>query len=218
MENWKPVYGYEGLYEISDLGNVRRVECKCKLSSSDLEIAHTLRRSGYTYTQIALRFKVSKTAMRKAMIYQHKRTPLKIPNRLIKPQISGGYLSVGLSKNGIVEPKRVHTLVMRAFVGERPAGWHINHKNGARTDARLSNLEYCTASYNAQHSYRVLGRKNNRKYGEENHLSKMTAEQVRSIRKSREQGARIIDLAKQYGMHRDGIYRIVSEKNWRHIL
>lgn len=26
MENWKPVVGYEGLYEVSDLGNVRGVD------------------------------------------------------------------------------------------------------------------------------------------------------------------------------------------------
>lgn len=26
MENWKPVYGYEGLYEISDKANIRSVD------------------------------------------------------------------------------------------------------------------------------------------------------------------------------------------------
>lgn len=30
MEIWKPIKGYEGLYEISNLGNVKCVEHKCK--------------------------------------------------------------------------------------------------------------------------------------------------------------------------------------------
>ena len=25
MENWKPIEGYEGYYEVSDLGNIRRI-------------------------------------------------------------------------------------------------------------------------------------------------------------------------------------------------
>jgi hypothetical protein len=28
VEKWKPVVGYEGLYEVSDLGRVRSVESK----------------------------------------------------------------------------------------------------------------------------------------------------------------------------------------------
>lgn len=33
MENWKPVFGYEGLYEVSDRGRVRSVECIVQSSS-----------------------------------------------------------------------------------------------------------------------------------------------------------------------------------------
>lgn len=32
MENWKPVYGYEGYYEVSDLGRIRSLECVVKSS------------------------------------------------------------------------------------------------------------------------------------------------------------------------------------------
>jgi len=33
MENWKPIPGYEGLYEVSDLGNVRSLHQKFKAKS-----------------------------------------------------------------------------------------------------------------------------------------------------------------------------------------
>jgi hypothetical protein len=42
----------------------------------------------------------------------------------------------------------VHSLVVEAFYGPRPAGLVINHKNGIRTDNRLDNLEYCTQKEN----------------------------------------------------------------------
>jgi hypothetical protein len=32
MENWKPVVGYENIYEVSDLGRVRRLKCKYALN------------------------------------------------------------------------------------------------------------------------------------------------------------------------------------------
>ena len=30
MERWKPIKGYEGLYEVSDQGNVRSIDRYCK--------------------------------------------------------------------------------------------------------------------------------------------------------------------------------------------
>lgn len=52
----------------------------------------------------------------------------------------------------------VHTLVADAFLGPRPDGLDVNHKNGQRHDNRPENLEYATRSENISHSYRVLNR------------------------------------------------------------
>lgn len=42
----------------------------------------------------------------------------------------------------------VHTLVCLAFKGERPAGYHTDHKDGDRLNNTVSNLHYVTRSQN----------------------------------------------------------------------
>lgn len=76
--------------------------------------------------------------------------------------------------------KRVHRLVMLAFVGKPPRGkTDINHKDGNKTNNNLSNLEYCSRSYNIKHRYNVLGCKPPR--GNRNHV--LTDEEIIRIRK-----------------------------------
>lgn len=65
-----------------------------------------------------------------------------------------GYLQVDLAGCR----RSVHRLVAFAFCpGKRP-GLIVNHRNGARSDDRASNLEWVTPSENQRHSYRELGR------------------------------------------------------------
>lgn len=42
----------------------------------------------------------------------------------------------------------VHSLVLLAFKGERPTGYHTDHKDGDRLNNTLSNLRYVTRSEN----------------------------------------------------------------------
>lgn len=51
--------------------------------------------------------------------------------------------------------KRVHILVAELVYGQRPEGYHINHKDGVKTNNHPSNLEYCTPKENAQHAVRT---------------------------------------------------------------
>ncbi len=62
-----------------------------------------------------------------------------------------GYAIVSLSTPQGTKTKPIHVLVMAAFVGPRPDGWHINHLDGWRMNARLDNLEYCSPEENARH-------------------------------------------------------------------
>lgn len=100
---WRPVTGYEGYYEVSDHGDVRR----------------------------AGRSEVLKGG-----------------------RLKGGYRCVNLSVNGSAHSRRVHALVMSAFVGPRPEGMVVCHNNGIPHDNRLSNLRYDTTAANAMDSVR----------------------------------------------------------------
>lgn len=82
-----------------------------------------------------------------------------------------GYRIAVLSRFGKKTGYRVHRLVMEAFVGIRPAGYDINHRNGIKSDNRLENLEYVPHPINVRHGRDVLGH---------NH-SKITADDLVTI-------------------------------------
>jgi hypothetical protein len=60
----------------------------------------------------------------------------------------GGYLTVSLLRNCKQTTRPVHSLVLGAFVGLRPADAEIRHFDGDPTNACLSNLAYGTHSEN----------------------------------------------------------------------
>ena len=101
---WRPVPGYEGLYEVSDGGDVRSIA----------------------------------TAQR----------PRPQP-RLVKHSDDGrGYRRLRLCLNGTKRAWRVHQLVALAFLGPRPEGQEVRHRDGNRSRNVPDNLEYGTSQQN----------------------------------------------------------------------
>lgn len=72
-------------------------------------------------------------------------------DRMLVPQvvINTGYEQVKLYEDGTHRFRRVHHLVLEAFVGPRPAGMETRHLNGVRADNRLENLAWGTPTENA---------------------------------------------------------------------
>lgn len=133
--------------------------------------------------------------------------------KLLKPGlISGGYYHVILFKDGKGKTHKVHRLVMLAFIGE--SDLDVNHINGIKTDNRLENLEYCTASENTQHAYDT-GLKTGLK-GERNPSSKLTKACVERI-KYGHQGMTQQAIAKIYDIDRSLVGYIRQGKLWSHI-
>jgi len=72
--------------------------------------------------------------------------------RILKPASDkDGYLTVSVKVNDKFISKKVHRLVAQAFIQNTDNLPQVNHKNCVRDDNRVSNLEWCTASYNSRY-------------------------------------------------------------------
>ena len=76
-------------------------------------------------------------------------------NKFLAPSISGrGYFQVNLSKNGKYRHYFIHRLVAEAYL-ENPNNLPVvNHKDLNKLNNALTNLEWCTQSYNVKHYYK----------------------------------------------------------------
>ena len=79
-----------------------------------------------------------------------------VPERILKPEKNRyGYLQVNLWKDGKMKMYLVHRLVASAFL-ENPMGYtEINHKDEDKTNNVVSNLEWCSRSYNNTYNDRA---------------------------------------------------------------
>ena len=74
--------------------------------------------------------------------------------RVLRPgKNTNGYLFVNLWKDGKQKHCRVHRLVAQAFIpNDDSSKSQINHRNEDKTENSVSNLEWCTASYNLSYN------------------------------------------------------------------
>lgn len=68
--------------------------------------------------------------------------------RIVKYKKARGYDCVGLSNENVIKYFRVHRLVAIAFIPNHENLPQINHKDENPHNNMVSNLEWCTASYN----------------------------------------------------------------------
>lgn len=101
IEEWRWVVGYEGRYEVSDLGRIRSWLNRGGGRTAPVEPA------------------VSKTTRNYS-----------------------GYHVVALSSSGVRKQHRLHCLVLEAFVGPRPEGFHGCHHDDDKENNRLENLSW----------------------------------------------------------------------------
>jgi len=76
--------------------------------------------------------------------------------KVLSPSPSrGGYLQIGLYKNGIGKVKKIHQLVAITFLNHTPCGMElvINHINFIKTDNRVENLEVITQRENTNQKH-----------------------------------------------------------------
>lgn len=159
MEQWRDVVGFEGLYRVSDLGNVLTV----------------------------------KTGnLKKATVTGQDERPFVLLWRNNRPNL-----------------RRIHRLVIEAFVGPRPDGMECCHNDGNPANNQLRNLRWDTSKNN--HADKIRHGTTNR--GERCGTAKLTKEQVAAIRADNRL-QRLI--AADYGVGENTISRIKTGARWAH--
>lgn len=99
--------------------------------------------------------------------------------KLMSPQLDrDGYLSITFLDNGILRKFQIHRLVAITFLDNICSYEYVNHKNCIRNDNRLTNLEYCSSSYNSIYSYITFNRN---QVGENNNTSVLSDTQAMEI-------------------------------------
>ena len=140
-------------------------------------------------------------------------------NKILKQtMLKTGYASFATrigGRKGQTHCFRVHILVAKAFISNPENKAQVNHINGIKTDNRLDNLEWVTASENMQHAYKSGLVKRNLLMSNDNPKIKLTEADVLYILevyvpRHREFGARA--LARKLGVGKTCILSVVHGK------
>ena len=150
METWKPVLGFEDLYEVSDHGNVRRTARGKTLNGAKVADAKRMFEQGATLKEVAAFLGVSIPTAHS--IKQGKTWSGAAAHRPCKVTMLKGYAQISLCRNGVYTRRAVHRLMWETFNGPISGRLEINHKDLDRSNNRLDNLELVTHQQNIQHA------------------------------------------------------------------
>jgi hypothetical protein len=109
-----------------------------------------------------------------------------------------------------------HRLVLQTFVGPCPEGMECRHLDGNASNNRVSNLAWGTAVENAadrrMHGTHPSGARNPRA-----RLDAPAVLEIRRLGQASRTGATFASLAREHGVSRSTIEKIVYERSWREL-
>lgn len=136
-------------------------------------------------------------------------------DRTIKPRLkNSGYLYVTLSQDNQKKNHYVHHLVAQHFVGKRPNGYDINHKDGDKVNNCAFNLEYMTRAENMAHA-RKNGLHNNR--GDGHYNAKLNSELVAEIRFAHNACGVFDEIVETLPVSRGAIRDVLTYRTWKDV-
>lgn len=106
-----------------------------------------------------------------------------------------GYREVVLSDGNRRRNARVHILICEAFLGERPEGYVVNHKDCDKLNNQLSNLEYVTIGDNTRHAVA-----NGRLKCKGRPVSSLSKDEFNTIKTMRDAGHPYKDICEALGL------------------
>jgi hypothetical protein len=124
-----------------------------------------------------------------------------------------GRAMVGLRQNGKTRLMKRAVLLLTTFVGPRPPGMECCHENDVVTDDDLSNLRWDTHANNI----RDRGRNGHTSSGKRNGRAKITDDDVREIRRLKETGLTLREIAGRYPISKSMISYICRGEFWVHV-
>lgn len=124
-----------------------------------------------------------------------------------------GYCCVTLQKNKNKRHAFVHSLVSEVYLGEKPNGKYVNHKDGNKLNNEIENLEYITQSENIKHAIKMGLIKPVK--GEQHASAKLSESDVLFIRSQDEKPLRM--LAMKFNVCDATISMIRNRITWKHI-
>lgn len=138
---------------------------------------------------------------------------------------SSGYLSVCLTRDGIVKGFSIHRLVAIAFIPNPKSKPQVNHKDGKKLNNNSTNLEWCTNSENAIHAHKTGLSKGGVsgffKSGDDYRRKcrkKFSRSQVLDMRKRWSNGESFEDINKTYKVDSSTIRRICKGQTYKSIM
>ena len=131
----------------------------------------------------------------------------------LKPICRQGYPTVNLAKGGKKSARRIHRLVLEAFVGPCPPGMVACHNDGDRSQSDLANLRWDTPKANSDDTLRHGTRATGSRCG----ATKLSEGEVIEVRRLRAEGMSFADLAARFKVTTSNIEAIVYRRSWRHL-
>jgi len=154
---WKDVNGYEGLYLVSENGDIYSF-------LSNKEKTWSYDKNGYPWVML-----------------HGKEKPVK---------------------------KFVHAIVLESFIGPRPENGVARHyPDYTPTNVHYTNLKWGTPGENARDRYYNLNTNN----------TKLTEEDVLSIKKQLLNGSTQADICRAYDLNRETVSKIVANETWKNV-
>lgn len=124
-----------------------------------------------------------------------------------------GYISVALRKNGHkTKNYLMHRLLAAAFIPNPNNYEYVNHINGKKSDNRISNLEWCTASQNTQHAWNT-----GLQSSVINKVGKLKENEVIELYTLFRYGHKVSWLSKEFNITKYTIYAITRGSLWKHL-
>lgn len=190
LEIWKDVVGYEGLYQVSNLGRVKSV---ARIIYKD--------------------YRNSKTAVIKGIAKQKRGDVIMQP--FIKKT---GYYTVSLTKDHKKKTKMIHQLVAKAFIPNPENKEMINHIDCNTLNNRVDNLEWCTNSENQIHAMKNGLKVDFGANHPNSKLTEEDVRFIREHYKFRDTVYNTRSLSEMFGVSSGIISRIVLGKSYKNVV